>query len=59
MKTELVWNVYVGDFNSGKIRVHNVFNHSGFLDDCKKAAKKFANDRQAFEDAVQCAMMYL
>lgn len=37
----LEWNVLVGDWNSGEICVHNVFDHAGFLNDCKVATEKY------------------
>ena len=55
-KPSLVWNVYIGDFNARKIVVHNVFEHWGFLDDCKKAARKYAKDREAFEKEVRSSL---
>ena len=54
----LTWNVLVGNFNSKQIETHNVFNHGGFMDDLKKAARKFAKDRDGFEKEVRSSLMY-
>lgn len=54
----LTWNVYVGSFNKRVIEVQNVFGHSGFLEDCKKAARKYKDDKEAFSDAIRTSMMY-
>ena len=55
----LEWNVYVSNFNSGKIVKHNVFNHWRFMEDLKKAARKFKNsERDLFEDRLKHLLMY-
>ena len=54
----LTWNVYIGDFSKREIVVHNVFDHYGFLEDCKKAAKKYKDDREAFEKAIENNLMF-
>ena len=54
----LTWNVYVENVNGRKIVEHNIFNHYYFLDGCIKAAKKFKNDREKFEEAVKTELMY-
>ena len=54
----LEWNVYVGNFNAKKIETHNVFHHTGFTEDCRKAAKKFKNDKAAFAEEVRHSLMY-
>ena len=54
----LEWNVYISDWNNKEIRPHNVFRHGGFLEDCKKAARKYAKDREAFEKEIRNSMMY-
>ena len=38
-KKELVWNVFVDDFNGRKIQVYNIFRHGSFYADVKKYAK--------------------
>ena len=58
INAELHWNVLYGNFNSGKIEVRNVFDHHGFLDGCRKAAKKHGKDRDAFEEYVRHELMY-
>ena len=54
----LEWNVYVGDFNAKKIETHNVFHHTRFVEDCRKAAKKFKDDKAAFAEEVRHSLMY-
>ena len=49
----LTWNVYVGDFNTGKIELYNIFNHWAFYDDCVKAKKKFKDDKEGFAEEVR------
>ena len=39
----LCWNVYVGDFNTGEMKVFNVFNHYGFYMDLpRKCGEAFS-----------------
>ena len=54
----LEWNVYIGGFNSGMIEVYNVFTPGGFFFYCRKAAIKYAKDREGFERAVRRSLMY-
>ena len=54
---KLEWNVYIGDFNSRKIETHNIFNHGRFLEDVKKALKKYDN-RKDFEEEILKSLMY-
>ena len=54
----LVWNVWVLNFNERRIETHNVFDHGGFLKDCKKAAAKFAKDPDGFAEEVRRSLMY-
>ena len=54
----LVWNVYVGNFNSGLIESHNVFDHWRFLEDCRKNAKKNGGDKDAFAEQLRRDLMY-
>lgn len=35
-----IYNVYVHDFNEGKIKEYNIFNHGRFYEDVKKSLKK-------------------
>lgn len=61
MKTrkDLVWNVYVGNFNTGKIETHNVFDHFRVWQDLCKAARKYKDsERPLFEEEVRKTMMY-
>ena len=54
----LVWNVFVDSFNEKHIKVHNISDHASFLQDCAKAAKKYKDDREGFEDAIKKELMY-
>lgn len=54
----LQWNVYIGGFNSRKIEIINIFDHVGFLDDCRKNAKKNNKDREAFVERLRGDLMY-
>ncbi len=47
---KLEWNVYVEDWNAKKIRTFNIFNHSRFCEDVKKALKKFDNKEEFAEE---------
>ena len=58
IKPELIWNTYISNFNSGLIEVHNIFHHAAFRDGCRKAAKKFSEDREAFAEQVRKELMY-
>ena len=58
-RKDLVWNVYVGNFNSGRIEVHNVFDHFRVWQDLCKAARKYKDsERPLFEEEVRKTMMY-
>ena len=52
------WNVYTYNFNARRVEAYNVFNHSGFLDDCKKALKKYGEDKEQFIEQVRRSLMY-
>ena len=60
----LQWNVYYGNFNAKQIEVHNIFNHYGFVEDCKKYAKKYngkkdpEGDFEKFSESVRRSLMY-
>lgn len=60
----LQWNVYIGDFNSGRIEPHNIFDHRRFVEDCKKAAKKYSGkedpeaDFKEFSESVRKDLRY-
>lgn len=54
----LEWNVYVHDFNAREIKPFNIFSHYGFLNDCKKAAKKYTKDKAEFSDEVRKHLAY-
>lgn len=59
------WNVYVGNFNSRKIEVHNVFNHLRFVRDLTKELKKIEKSdaseekkKDDFAEAMRKELMY-
>lgn len=53
------WNVFVGDFNHGVIRTHNVFDHDGVMFDLCKAARKYKDDQcEEFIEAMRRSLMY-
>ena len=54
----LEWNVYYGDFNSKKIKAHNIFNNTGFIKDCEEAYKKCKDNKEEFLERVRLALMY-
>ena len=58
LKTDLslVWNVYYEDFNRRCISTYNIFKHTGFYEDCQKAAKQATKD--GFREAVRRSLMY-
>lgn len=58
MREDMVWNVYVEDMNGKKIVKHNVFDHSRFMDDIKKAYKDYKDDYEKFCEAVKSNLMY-
>lgn len=58
MVTILEWNVFIYNFNKKEIEVYNIFKHSRFLEDCKKAARKYKGNREAFEHEIKTSLMY-
>lgn len=54
----LTWNVYISNFNQKRIETHNIFNHYGFIEDCKKIYKKYKDDKENFLEQVRKSLMY-
>lgn len=52
------WNVFYENFNGRKIESYNIFRHYSFYEDCKKAAKKYKDDRESFEKHIKSSLMY-
>ena len=52
------WLAYYQSFNGKEITTFNIFDHPGVLQDCKKAYRKFKNDRDKFFEEVQSTLMY-
>jgi hypothetical protein len=58
-RTELTWNVYIGDSNAKTIKIHNVFNHGYFLECLKKAARKYKDtERDLFCEQMRKDLLY-
>ena len=55
---DLEWNVFVEDFNNKKIRAYNIFNHYGFMSDCKDAWKKSKKNFDEFAETIRKSLMY-
>lgn len=58
MNKTMIWNTYIGDFNSGEIVVHNVFNNGRFMEYCRQNARKNNDNRDEFEKQLKRDMMY-
>lgn len=54
----LEWYVYYGDFNAKKIESYNIFNHGGFILDCKKNYKANGDNREEFIERMRKDLMY-
>ena len=55
---DLEWNVFVSNFNTDKIEVHNVFDHYRFMKDLVKIKKKCNDDFNRFSEEVKRSLMY-
>lgn len=53
-----VWNVFFYDFNKRRIVPYNIFDHASFREDCKKHAKKYAQDPEKFAEEVKHELHY-
>ena len=54
---KLEWNVFKKDWNSKKIETFNIFNHSRFYEDVKRALKNF-DSKKEFEEEVKKSLMW-
>ena len=54
----LEWYVLRHDFNEKKFVWVNIFAHGDFLQECKKWARKYKDDKYLFTEAVKRSMMY-
>ena len=53
------WTVYIENINAkNRIAKHNVFDHGGFFEDCKKNYKKNRNNKDAFLDQLRRNLSY-
>lgn len=57
MNPKLVWNVYIADVNQNRIDVYNIFQHSSFVEDCKKVIEE-SNTKDEFGEGIQRCLMY-
>ena len=55
---DMHWFVFVEDFNGKRIADYDVFDHSGFADDVKKAFRKHRTDFDAFAEKVRGSLFY-
>lgn len=54
----LEWNVFIDDFNTSEIKIHNIFNHYGFMLDLIDINKKHNEDFINFAEEVKSSLMY-
>lgn len=54
----LAWNVLIEDANKKCIAIYNIFNHGGFLKDCREAVRQADGDRMVFEKLIQNDLQY-
>lgn len=57
-ETPLEWYVYYESVNSKEITELNVFQHDGFMDGCRTAARKCNGDKEVFAEKVRRELMY-
>ena len=57
-KADIKWMVYYENVNARRIEMFNVFDHAGFYDSCKKAAKESKEDKTAFSERIRREAMY-
>ena len=55
---ELIWNVYVEDFNNKCIKTYNIFDHYMFKQDLVKLYDKFKEDKINFLYNVDLLLKY-
>lgn len=60
MKKNLVWNVYMHNFNRDTFDLYNIFNHGGCKNYFDKIFEKFkkSEDKEAFAEALRRELMY-
>lgn len=54
----LVWNVFVDNFNQRRIEVYNIFDHYRFKEDCDKAWRANSNSFADFSESVKGSLTY-
>ena len=55
---DMVWNVYVEDFNARRMKTYNIFRHFRFSEDVKKIYKKHKDDFDSFAEEIRRSLMY-
>lgn len=58
-KTELTWNVYIGNATHGTIEEYNIFSHDYFLDGLKKISRAYKDtQREEFCEHMRKELLY-
>lgn len=55
-KNDLVWNVFEQNYNTQQIEIVNIFDHSGFMEDAKKALEE--TNKDAFKEKLISSLAY-
>ena len=55
---EMVWNVFIENFNGKKIESYNIFDHRRFMEDIEDNYKKNKNDYEAFCKQLKMDLQY-
>jgi len=55
---DMVWNVYVENFNAKQMEPYNIFKHYSFNEGVKKAYKRYKNDFDAFAEEIKKELQY-
>lgn len=57
-KDKIAWYVFKEDWGNKAIKTFNIFRHTHFREDCKKAFKKYKNDIPAIQKEIKSILMY-
>lgn len=55
---ELIWNVYIEDFNNRCIKTYNIFDHRGFKEDLLKIYNEYKDNKDEFLIKLQKSLQY-
>lgn len=55
---KLIYNAFIGNFNSGLIEEYNVFNHTRFIQGCQEAYVNYSDDFEKFSEEIKFKLMY-